>query len=78
MQNYQEKYNKLEENFKKFTQGLQDKRTTNSSGRLAFQTINQSSGTTNLVSSYMPAAVAQPQQQQSSFGPIKSEVSPVR
>lgn len=35
-------------------------------------------GTSNLVSSYMPAAVAQPQQHQSSFGPIKSEVSPIR
>ena len=40
LQNYQDKYNKLEENFKKFTQGLQEKRTTSASGRLAFQTIN--------------------------------------
>jgi len=36
LQNYQDKYNKLEENFKKFTLGLQDKRTTSASGRLAF------------------------------------------
>ena len=80
LQNYQDKYNKLEQNFKKFTQGLQDKRTTSASGRLAFQTLNQSSiaptetNPNNLASqSYAPQA-----QNQSSFGPIRSEVSPVR
>ena len=63
LENYQEKYNKLEENFKKFTQGLQDKRNTSASGRFAFQTINQSSfvptttNPNNLASqSYMSAA----------------------
>ena len=70
LQNYQEKYNKLEQNFKKFTQNLQEKRTNSASGRFAFQTINQSSAVvTNMASSFVPAAVAQPNQQ-SSFGPI--------
>ena len=63
LQNYQEKYNKLEENFKKFTQGLQDKRNTSASGRFAFQTINQGSSMVTTAnnnglasSAYAPAA----------------------
>ena len=56
LQNYQEKYNKLEENFKKFTQGLQDKRNNSSTGRTALTSTVQNS----------------------SFGPIKSELSPTR
>ena len=64
LQNYQEKYNKLEENFKKFTQGLQSKRTGSTAANTMIGAGRSTIG--------MTQSNAQP------LVPIASEASPIR
>jgi hypothetical protein len=62
LNNYKEKYNKLEENFKRFTASLQDKRSTSNNLRAQ-----------NVQNNIMNQSIAP-----STLGPIRSDVSPVR